>query len=95
MKQLHFWSAVATAALLTACGGGGDAAPTRADAGDVADAAPDPDAAPGCVTDDGCFACAPVELEQFLNRCTDAQCFGFDDAARLPLYNDGDLPPLP
>jgi len=43
----------------------------------------------------GCFQCAPVQLEDFLNACTDATCVAFDNAARLPLFTGGSLPPLP
>ncbi|HEU4406463.1 MAG TPA: hypothetical protein VFS43_14455 [Polyangiaceae bacterium] len=53
--------------------------------------------APNCLGPDGCFAasCAPQVTEHFLNRCTDASCARFDNAARLPLFNGGSLPPLP
>jgi hypothetical protein len=30
-----------------------------------------------------------------LNACTDSQCSHFDNVARLPNYNGGNLPPLP
>jgi hypothetical protein len=46
----------------------------------------------------GCFktdVCDPVQLDDFLNACTTAQCIQFDNEARLPLYNHGTLPPLP
>jgi hypothetical protein len=46
----------------------------------------------------GCFrqdACEPDDDTDFLNGCTDGSCVAFDNAARLPLYNAGTLPPLP
>jgi|GEM_PF-6357704 hypothetical protein len=45
--------------------------------------------------DDECFDGEPEEVEQFLNRCTDSECEAFDNAERLPLLEDGKLPPLP
>ncbi|NUP07293.1 MAG: hypothetical protein HOW73_14660 [Polyangiaceae bacterium] len=48
-----------------------------------------------CEGPDGCFACEPTKNEHFLNACTEAQCSPFDNEARLPLYNGGDLPPVP
>ncbi|EYF02620.1 hypothetical protein [Chondromyces apiculatus] len=50
---------------------------------------------PACLGPDGCYQCAPSSDTQFHNACTDAQCAPFDNAARLPLYNGGELPPLP
>jgi hypothetical protein len=45
-------------------------------------------------TEQECFDnCLPVVEEHFLNKCTDG-CFPFDNAARLPLYVNGELPPL-
>jgi hypothetical protein len=43
----------------------------------------------------GCYDCPPHTNSQFLNQCTNAQCAAFDNAARLPLYNGGNLPPVP
>lgn len=53
--------------------------------------------APGCLDPSGCFSasCTPQSTEQFLNRCTDSTCAPFDNAARLPLFNGGNLPSLP
>lgn len=53
--------------------------------------------APNCLDPSGCFSasCAPQSTDQFLNRCTDSLCAPFDNAARLPLFNGGNLPPLP
>jgi hypothetical protein len=48
-----------------------------------------------CTSEAGCWDCAPTENVHFLNACTDASCSPFDNVARLPLYNNGDLPPLP
>jgi hypothetical protein len=38
---------------------------------------------------------APTTTADFLNRCTDASCSRFDNAARLPRLVGGVLPPLP
>ena len=51
--------------------------------------------APNCDGPNGCFSCPPTKNVEFLNACTDAQCSPFDDKARLPLYNNGNLPPVP
>jgi hypothetical protein len=59
----------------------------------VADASPD--APPSCTSDAGCFVCEPVTTPDFLNACTDSTCIPFDNEARLPRYNHGNLPPLP
>jgi hypothetical protein len=49
-----------------------------------------------CSGPNGCFACEPVKLDEFLNACTDGQCTPFDNAARLPLFKAGQpLPPVP
>lgn len=48
-----------------------------------------------CEGPNGCYSCKPATNVQFLNACTGAQCSKFDDAARLPLYNNGNLPELP
>jgi hypothetical protein len=52
-------------------------------------------AAPNCDGPNGCYSCTPTKNEQFLNACTSAQCSPFDNAARLPQYNNGNLPPVP
>jgi hypothetical protein len=64
---------------------------------DVTDAgAADVPADVNCVSDGGCYACAPSTTAQFLNRCTSASCAPFNDTIRLPLLlPDGGLPPLP
>ncbi|HEY6725251.1 MAG TPA: hypothetical protein VI197_14550 [Polyangiaceae bacterium] len=49
-------------------------------------------------TDEECFdltACAPTRDAHVLNQCTESNCFAYDNAANLPLYNGGDLPPVP
>lgn len=46
-------------------------------------------------SDDACFDGVPEETKQFLNRCTDSECEPFDNAKRLPLLEDGELPALP
>lgn len=48
-----------------------------------------------CAGPNDCYACPPKVDEQFLNACTAAQCAPFDNVTRLPLYNNGNLPPLP
>lgn len=48
-----------------------------------------------CDDPSGCYDCPPVTNDQHLNACTDAQCTPFDNVARLPLYNGGNLPPVP
>ena len=48
-----------------------------------------------CITPEGCFDCEPQEPIHYLNRCTEAVCEPFDNAARLPLLNaDGSVPPI-
>jgi hypothetical protein len=51
--------------------------------------------APNCDGPNGCYSCKPTVDVQFLNACTNAQCSPFDNVARLPLYNGGNLPPVP
>ena len=53
------------------------------------------DAGQSCTGTDGCYACPPQTTSEFLNGCTNAQCSPFDNVARLPLYNNGNLPSLP
>jgi len=53
------------------------------------------DGAGGGCTEDGCYSCEPTRTEHFLDACTESQCSPFDNAARLPLFADGDLPPVP
>ncbi len=67
---------------------------SRADAPvDVATVCLDPSGSPAnCFQQD---VCAPTEDVDFLNGCTDQQCIAFDNAARLPRFNNGSLPPLP
>ena len=43
----------------------------------------------------GCYPCPPKTDIQFLNQCTTSQWAQFDNVARLPLYNNGNLPSLP
>lgn len=49
----------------------------------------------GCVGDKGCYACAPMTRDQFLNACTGAQCDPFDPSRVTGLVNGArpDLPP--
>jgi hypothetical protein len=47
-----------------------------------------------CTGAANCYNCAPKKPDQFLNHCTDATCAPFDDVARLPRYNGGNLPPI-
>jgi len=48
--------------------------------------------------DDGCWdlaTCTPAEEAHILNACSEGDCFAFDNVARLPLYNNGELPSVP
>jgi hypothetical protein len=67
---------------------------TRIDAPvDAAAACLDPQGTPaGCFRQD---VCEPDEDTDFLNGCTGGACVAYDNTARLPLYNNGALPPLP
>jgi hypothetical protein len=40
----------------------------------------------------GCFAGAPHQATDFLNQCSTAQCFAFDDCARVDLCGDASTP---
>jgi hypothetical protein len=72
---------------------------------DFPDAPPpdaDIDASPTCFDPSGtpahCFlqtTCVPEDDVDFLNGCTDGQCIPYDNPARLPRFNGGNLPPLP
>ena len=48
-----------------------------------------------CGSQNGSFAGTPKTDKQFLNHCTNSQCEPFDDEARLPLFNHGNLPAVP
>lgn len=59
------------------------------------------DASAVCLAPEGtpanCFqhdVCEPTQDVDFLNGCTDEQCVPFDNVARLPRYNNGNLPAL-
>jgi hypothetical protein len=52
-------------------------------------------APPNCDGPNGCYSCPPKTGDQFLNACTGSQCSPFDNVARLPLYNNGNLPAIP
>lgn len=52
-------------------------------------------APPNCDGVNGCYSCPPKTGNQLLNACTGAQCSPFDNVARLPLYNNGNLPAIP
>lgn len=68
---------------------------TDAPVADVSDArGGDGDTDASCTGPDGCFACTPQGTLEHLNRCTGTTCVPFDNAARLPRYNNGDLPPI-
>lgn len=92
------WIAAALTAAVVGCKDD-PPAPNVPDA-PVRDAAPDAPSA--CFLEDGtppnCFdqsSCEPEEPGDFLNGCTSAQCIPFDNVARLPRYNNGNLPQLP
>ena len=78
-----------TGAGTTSQGGAGGTGGTTSQGGGGAGGGQD------CDGPDGCYDCKPTSNVQHLNACTDAQCSKFDDVARLPLYNGGDLPALP
>lgn len=50
-----------------------------------------------CLGPMDCWNCDPVEPEQLLNHCTNADCEPFENTPeRLPLLErDGSLPPIP
>lgn len=77
--------------------GGAAEAGADATADAIADATTEGGAGDGgsCRGADNCYSCEPTESSHFLDRCTDGRCARFDNAARLPLYNGGVLPPLP
>lgn len=50
----------------------------------------------GGIQGGGCFGCDPATNAELLNRCSDAECFPFDNQKRVEaLMNGGKLPPLP
>lgn len=83
-------SGTSTGATGTGGAGGGGAGSSSATGTGGAGGAP-----PECNGPNGCFACPPKTGNQILNACTASQCSPFDNVARLPLYNNGTLPPLP
>lgn len=102
MRTALFTAALA-AALVVACKDD-NPQPDFPDARRIDAPAPDApiDAPASCFDPSGtpanCFqqdVCEPTQLTDFLNSCTGAQCVAFDDVARLPRYNNGNLPPLP
>ena len=78
---------------------GGDAGPDiQVDiaAGDTGKDSGGSDVQVNCAGPNGCYACPPSTLLQFLNQCNTLSSASFDNKARLPLLNaDGSLPPLP
>jgi hypothetical protein len=50
--------------------------------------------APADGAGDQCFEGEPSTNDEFLNRCTDAQCTAFDNCARLGLCDGAELPAL-
>lgn len=85
--------------LVAACKDGSDPVPQVPDTAIVVDTPPDTSTA--CLLPGGnpanCFdqnTCEPTEDVDFLNGCTDGSCVGFDNTARLPHYNGGNLPAL-
>jgi hypothetical protein len=65
--------------------------------GGASDGGPADSGAPPCTLgegDGGCIRCPPKSTDDFLNQCTSSTCYPFDDAARLPRYNNGSLPTL-
>src|SRR5947207_466247 len=47
--------------------------------------------AAGCLGDGGCFACPPVQTNDFLNQCTRSNCAPFNNAVRVPRWDGGAL----
>ncbi len=92
MKRLM----LAVVFMAAACGSSDNPTPdivdARIDAPTVDAAEPD---ALDCTGENDCFSCEPTQTSEFLNACTDGTCFPFDNEARLPRYNHGELPPLP
>lgn len=83
-------------ALLLACSSEEAAAPSRPPV-----PPPDPSRAyggAGAGSTSDCFDTtknAPVEQKDFFNQCSSAECFPFDDGARIEGYTSGaPLPPL-
>lgn len=103
LASIAFLAASAALVTVVACSSSNEEQPTTvapipttqptADAGPQRDAGPETGAE--CLGAEGCFKCEVENLEQALNACTESQCAPFDNAARLPLYNGGSLPPVP
>jgi hypothetical protein len=78
--------------------GGKDGGSTGgASTGGASDGGPVDSGTPPCTLgegDGGCIRCPPKSTDDFLNQCTSSTCYPFDNAARLPRYNNGSLPAL-
>lgn len=87
-----FTTSASTTTSATGTGGAGGGSTSSSSATGTGGAGGAP---PECNGPNGCYACPPKTGNQFLNACTSSQCSPFDDVARLPLYNGGNLPPIP
>lgn len=103
MASIAFVAALAASFAAQACGGGNNPTPPTSSTNSMGGGGGATTSAstgggggdPACTGKDGCYACAPQNNAQILQACTSAQCSPFDNVARLPLYNNGDLPPVP
>jgi len=77
----------------TSTGGSGDSSGTGDSSGSVDESG----TGNACLGADGCWNCEPMESEQLLDQCTEADCEAFPiTVERLPLLQpDGSLPPIP
>jgi hypothetical protein len=83
-------SATSSSTSATGTGGAGGGGTSSVTGGGGTGGAP-----PNCDGPNGCFSCPPKTGNQLLNACTGSQCSPFDNVARLPLYNNGNLPAIP
>lgn len=79
----------------TTGGGGGDATTATTGTGTGGSGTGGSGGVLDCDGPNGCYDCPPQTDKQFHEACTDANCSPFDDVARLPLYNNGNLPAIP
>lgn len=49
----------------------------------------------GPIGPNGCWVGPATKSSEALNACTDGTCTPFNNATRLPLYNNGNLPAVP
>jgi hypothetical protein len=87
----NFTTSSGTSSSATGTGGAGGGSASSSSATGTGGAG----GAPNCDGPNGCYSCPPKTGAQLLNACTTSQCSPFDNVARLPLYNNGTLPPIP